>query len=44
MLRSGDTARILGFKAEAPSTLGTFLRSDFAGTTSASWTPYPGLP
>ena len=26
VLRSGDTARILGFKAKAPSTLGTFLR------------------
>lgn len=25
-LRSGDTARILGFRAKAPSTLGTFLR------------------
>ena len=27
VLRSGDTARILGFRAKAPSTLGTFLRS-----------------
>ena len=27
VLRSGDTARILGFKVKAPSTLGTFLRA-----------------
>ena len=27
ILRSGDTARILGFKVKAPSTLGTFLRA-----------------
>lgn len=27
VLRSGDTARILGFKAKTPSTLGSFLRS-----------------
>lgn len=26
VLRSGDTARVLGFKVKAPSTLGTFLR------------------
>ena len=27
MLRAGGTARVLGFTAKAPSTLGTFLRS-----------------
>ena len=27
VLRAGDTARILGFRVKAPSTLGTFLRS-----------------
>ena len=27
MLRSGDTARILGLEVKAPSTLGTFLRA-----------------
>ena len=27
VLRAGDTARILGFKVKAPSTLGTFLRA-----------------
>ena len=27
VLRAGGTARVLGFTAKAPSTLGTFLRS-----------------
>ena len=36
-LRAGGTARVLGSKVKAPSTLGTFLRSS-GGATSASWT------
>ena len=36
-LRAGGTARVLGFTAKAPSTLGTFLRS-FRWGHSANWT------
>ena len=37
VLRAGGTARVLGFTAKAPSTLGTFLRS-FRWAMSANWT------
>ena len=38
VLRAGGTARVLGFTAKAPSTLGTFLRSFRWPQMSANWT------
>ena len=37
VLRTGGTARVLGFTAKASSTIGTFLRS-FTWAYSANWT------
>ena len=37
VLRTEGTARVLGFTAKAPSTIGTFLRS-FSWGTCAKWT------
>ena len=37
-LRAGGTARILGFTAKAPSTLGAFTHAASAGAMSANWT------
>ena len=50
VLRAGGTARVLGFTAKAPSTLGAFLRSfrwghvrQLTGLAGSCW-PGPGLP
>jgi hypothetical protein len=40
VLRSGQTAAVLGHRAAAPSTVGTFLRSFTFGASRSGWTAY----
>ena len=43
VLRAGGTAKVLGFRAKAPSTLGTFLRSFRWAHNLARWIARIGL-